>query len=296
MQFCGGEPLLARSLLPLAQRARQVHLPTRVLSNGIPVTDALAGDLRRSGVGIVQVSLDGGREIHDAIRGEGAFDRAAAGARLLVGAELELTIAATLSRLNLDQIDAVLTTAVDLGAERVAFSRLVPSGAGAELLPELLSAAQWLDAQVTMIELARRRGIALMPRDPTFNLLLGFQPGPPGRLGGCAAGANGLSVEPDGTVYPCRRLPIAIGNVFEDDLEEIWRAPLLEQLRDRDELGGACGRCRLRWACGGCRAVAYGVTGDPMAEDPQCPLRAAGARRAWSRLRQRWHRFVRENL
>jgi hypothetical protein len=35
-------------------------------------------------------------------------------------------------------------------------------------------------------------------------------------------------------------------------------------------LGGKCGRCEFRAVCGGSRARAYGVTGDPFAEDPAC--------------------------
>jgi hypothetical protein len=35
-------------------------------------------------------------------------------------------------------------------------------------------------------------------------------------------------------------------------------------------LGGRCGACELNGLCGGCRARAYGATGDVMAEDPLC--------------------------
>jgi len=297
IQLAGGEPLLARSLLPLLERARDLGVPCRVLSNGTTATPTLARDLAAAQVRIVQVSLDGDVVHHDALRGEGAFDRALAGARALAESGIEVTVAATLCRENANQIIPIINAAVDSGASRVAFSRLVPQGAGADLRDELLSPEEWLKAQVTMLEAARRRGIALMPRDPTFTLLLSG----PGRDGpvvvsGCAAGYNGLAVEPDGTVYPCRRLPIAVGNVFEDDLETLWSSPVLEALRQRDELRGACGRCDLRWRCGGCRGIAYALSGDMMGEDPQCPLRAGLAGRTWSWARRRWHRFRWENL
>jgi radical SAM protein with 4Fe4S-binding SPASM domain len=180
----------------------------------------------------------------------------------------------------------------------VAFARLVPHGAGAALRDELLTAAEWGAAQVTMVEAARRRGVALVRRDPTFGVLdgpldatsCGAAP-----VGGCAAGLNGLTVEPDGTVLPCRRLPIAIGNVFESDLDALWASPVLETLRDRDRLEGACGRCARRWSCGGCRAVAHAVHGRLMAEDPQCPARAPWPSRAAADARRRWYRFLRDN-
>ena len=34
--------------------------------------------------------------------------------------------------------------------------------------------------------------------------------------------------------------------------------------------GGKCGRCEFRSVCGGSRARAYGMTGDPFAQDPAC--------------------------
>ena len=56
-----------------------------------------------------------------------------------------------------------------------------------------------------------------------------------------------------------------------ESLREIWQTPtLFVRIRDRTALGGRCGACELNAACGGCRARAYGMTGDVMAEDPLC--------------------------
>jgi len=38
---------------------------------------------------------------------------------------------------------------------------------------------------------------------------------------------------PDGTIFPCRRLPIPIGNILKDGVYKIWYgAPLLWKLRN----------------------------------------------------------------
>jgi len=52
----------------------------------------------------------------------------------------------------------------------------------------------------------------------------------------------------------------------------------------RERLGGRCGRCPLREGCGGCRAVAWAVHGDALAEDPQCAWRPGWGERARLRL------------
>lgn len=97
-------------------------------------------------------------------------------------------------------------------------------------------------------------------------------------MGGCAAGISGLTIMPDGTLLPCRRLPVPIGNVRKDSIREIWAtSDVLNDLRDRSKYKGKCGRCD-KWAnCRGCRAIAYAYTeskgsADLMAPDPQCFL------------------------
>ena len=77
-------------------------------------------------------------------------------------------------------------------------------------------------------------------------------------MGGCAAGVSGLTILPDGTLVPCRRLYIPIGNIRKDSFREVWStSEVLEAIRDRSRYKGKCGSCR-RWAdCRGCRAIAY---------------------------------------
>ncbi len=38
----------------------------------------------------------------------------------------------------------------------------------------------------------------------------------------CSAGGNALTILHDGTIYPCRRLPLPLGNVMNDNLFEVF--------------------------------------------------------------------------
>jgi MoaA/NifB/PqqE/SkfB family radical SAM enzyme len=40
--------------------------------------------------------------------------------------------------------------------------------------------------------------------------------------GGCSVGWAGIIIDINGDVYPCRRLPLKVGNVFEKPLSEIF--------------------------------------------------------------------------
>jgi radical SAM protein with 4Fe4S-binding SPASM domain len=89
--------------------------------------------------------------------------------------------------------------------------------------------------------------------------------------GGCPAGTHYMGIRPNGDVTPCPYLPLFGGNLRERSLGEIWReSEVFVRIRDRKALGGRCGACELNGACGGCRARAYGMTGDVMAEDGLC--------------------------
>jgi len=74
-----------------------------------------------------------------------------------------------------------------------------------------------------------------------------------------------------GNVYPSGFLPIHAGNIRETPLGDIYRnAPIFKALRDTGRLEGKCGACEYKEICGGSRARAYALTGDPLAQEPCC--------------------------
>ena len=74
-----------------------------------------------------------------------------------------------------------------------------------------------------------------------------------------------------GNVYPSGFLPIHAGNIRETPLVEIYRnSPIFKALRDTARLEGKCGACEFKEICGGSRARAYALTGDPLAAEPCC--------------------------
>lgn len=89
---------------------------------------------------------------------------------------------------------------------------------------------------------------------------------------GCWIG-TWLALNAEGDVSPCGILldVLACGNVRERSLKQIVDAsPVYQSLLDRNNLQGRCGRCRYKFVCGGCRAMALFQHGDLLAEDPTC--------------------------
>ena len=92
-----------------------------------------------------------------------------------------------------------------------------------------------------------------------------------GGAGGCPAGTHYMGIRPNGDVTPCPYLPVFAGTLRSASLADLWTSSeLFTGIRHRTSLGGRCGECEMNGHCGGCRARAYGMTGDLMAEDPLC--------------------------
>jgi radical SAM protein len=84
-------------------------------------------------------------------------------------------------------------------------------------------------------------------------------------------GKGVVFVSHTGTVQPSGFLNLTAGNVRSGSLVDIYRnAPLFLRLRDETSLRGKCGDCEFKSICGGSRARAYALSGDPLRSDPYC--------------------------
>src|SRR5688500_20150897 len=82
---------------------------------------------------------------------------------------------------------------------------------------------------------------------------------------------HNMGIRLNGAVTPCPSLPAFAASLRSARLADLWTSSeLVAGLRRRASLGGRCGECEMNGHCGGCRARAYGMTGDLMAEDPLC--------------------------
>jgi AdoMet-dependent heme synthase len=274
----GGEPFLRPDFFAILEEMLAAGFDCYVLSNGTIINQERAQTLADLGVGGVQVSLEGPAGIHDAIRGRGTFKASLEGVKHLLAAGVKVSLNATLSRANADAFIDLAKIAASLGVARLGYSRLVPSGQGQAMLAQMLEPQEvkTLYEKICSLDL---KGLEIATGDPmAAQLSLAREGDDLGDIpaGGCAAGVAGLTIQADGTITPCRRLPIPLGRVGEDSLREIWAAsPVLEQLRDRSRYRGNCATCKRWSACRGCRAIAYAYAraqGNPdfLGPDPQC--------------------------
>jgi radical SAM protein with 4Fe4S-binding SPASM domain len=88
---------------------------------------------------------------------------------------------------------------------------------------------------------------------------------------GCLAGTGVSFISHRGEVFPCGYLPVEAGHIRHQSFQNVWESsPLFEEMRDPTLLGGKCGACEFLNVCSGCRARAYGMSGDYLGEEPFC--------------------------
>jgi radical SAM protein with 4Fe4S-binding SPASM domain len=288
MAFTGGEPLVREDLFELLAYAQALGFTNTLATNATLIDDEVARSLRRYGVVIGAVSLDGfDAATHDFVRGQpGTFESTLRGIRALRRAGIPLHINITAMEYNLDQLEPLMDLVDELGTAILIMYQLVPVGRG----QGIGEAALDLGANERLIRfMAHAQSVTRAIMEPVagpqyWPFLLqraGIKSGPLLRLAetvfhGCSAGRGFVYIKPNGEVWPCPFIEVSCGNVRKTPFSTIWAtAPVFEDLRRREErLKGRCGGCEYRRLCGGCRGRTLAVTGDYLAEDPSCFIHA----------------------
>jgi radical SAM protein with 4Fe4S-binding SPASM domain len=277
--FTGGEPFLRQDLFEILNYVRKCGFLTSLMSNGTLIDGDMARRISEAGVSDVQISLDGLEVTHDDLRGRGSYSRTLAGIRNLVAQGVEANINVTVSRLNMGETDELVHLAEELGVGAIAFSRLVPTGRGKGLSSEALTREEVAHFYDGLQKFKDKSKVVVTSRDPLAAIsdMAGDIPQTEMPVGGCAAGIFGVTITADGTIMPCRRMDLRVGNIKEVSFRELWvESPVLWSLRRRESYHGGCESCRYWAVCRGCRAIALAYARasgeeDYLGPDPQCP-------------------------
>jgi radical SAM protein with 4Fe4S-binding SPASM domain len=268
----GGEPLLRRDIFRIIDLALEHGLAPCVTTNGLLITDQIAREFGRRDLVWLNVSLEGATaETNDAVRGPGTFAQVMD--RLAVLREhTRFTLAFTIMRTNLGEIEACARLADTVGADTAVFRPLYPVG----------TARQHLELMPTFTEYGTALGqLALMDADvrhiDPFSPFSRHQSQSVIHQNyGCGAGNLVCSISVSGEVNPCSFLgpEFVAANVREQSLAEIWhRSAGFRRMRD---LPGSEPDTGARFA-GGCRARALVLNGSVNAPDPWITAHAASA-------------------
>ena len=303
--FTGGDPLKRPDLYELIRYCDQKGVKVAVTPSATQLlTREAIFKMKEAGVVRLGISLDGSTpEIHDAFRGfPGTWERTIQAVEWANEAGIPIQVHSTISRHNAHDLDGLCNLFERLKIVMWNVFFLVPVGRGQ--LGDLLTGEDFENVFGKIYELSHRVSFQIKTTEAMHyrRYLLehnleerkmghghpgsvprpaGYEPGAPTadartRNHGWATrrvndGKGFMFISHVGNVYPSGFLPIHAGNIRETPLADIYRhAPIFKSLRDTSQLEGKCGACEYKEICGGSRARAYAVTGDPLAQEPCC--------------------------
>jgi radical SAM protein with 4Fe4S-binding SPASM domain len=279
--FSGGEPLVREDLFELIAHAKRRGFYPIIATNATLITATVAERLKRAGTLGIAASIDSTKdEVHDSFRKkEGALKLAKEGIANAAAEGMYIQINITASKINKDELPEIISFADDLRAHVILLYQFIPTGRGLESSELELSVEEFREEILLAGMLQKNLHPVIAPVGlPQYWALHNVQRNSGRRsnvLRGCICGNGMFYIKPNGDVWPCAFVPLSGGNLREKTPEQIWNdSELFKDLRNRDNLKGICHDCSQREMCGGCRARAFGRTGDLFAEDHMCPLDA----------------------
>jgi radical SAM protein len=302
--FTGGDPLKRKDVFELIRYAADKKVSVAVTPSATPLlTREAMFKMKEAGLVRLGISLDGSTpEIHDTFRGlPGAYARTIQAIEWANEAGIPVQVHTTISRHNAHDLDNLCALFEKMAIVMWNVFFLVPVGRGQ--LDDLLSGEEFEQVFGKIYELSHRVNFQIKTTEamhyrryllqnnleerkmghghPGAEAGKSFEGGTPTRdpktrnMGWATRRVNDgkgfMFISHVGNVYPSGFLPIHAGNIRDTPLADIYRnSPIFKSLRDTSKLEGKCGACEYKEICGGSRARAYALTGDPLAQEPCC--------------------------
>ena len=294
--FSGGEPLIRKDLLELAQYATEKGMRAVISTNGTLITKEIAGKLQKIGLSYVGVSLDGLKKTHDRFRGKnGAFAAAIEGIRNCRDAGIKVGIRFTVNKHNVADVPDMFELLRKEKIERMCFYHLVYTGRGSKLREEDLTHEETRKL-IDLIAAQTKKMFddGLSPEILTVDnhadgpyLYLKMKKENPERAKeilellemneGNSSGVGIGCVSWDGEVYPDQFWRNqSLGNVRKRPFGEIWmdeKNEFLMKMKDKKKhVQGRCAGCLWLGVCAGNFRARAESEGDLWGPDPACYL------------------------
>lgn len=270
INFTGGEPFLRKDFFQLIRKAQEKRLFTfGILSNGYLPSNEELKELKNLKPKFVQISLEGDKVTNDNIRGNGSFDEICFALKTYSKIKIPLIVSFTANSQNYKQLSKVVKIARKYKVDKVWTDRYLPKDATDKLI---LTTKQTKELfEVILKEKRRSKFYPFSKTQISSHRALQFlvSGGKPYK---CSAGNELLAILPNGDIFPCRRLPIKIGNLKSDDLMSIYQTnDKLIEIHNPKNLDKNCLDCYYKENCnGGLKCLSFAKENDYNKKDLNC--------------------------
>ncbi len=283
----GGDPLRRPDLYELIDEAVSLGIEVSITPAATQnLTREVIETLRAHRIQSLGLSLDGSNaRSHEAVRGvPGCFDWTMNAARYAAELDMPIQVNTLVAAETADDLPAIFDLLLTQRVMRWSLFFLIGVGRGRMLEP--VSPERGEDIMRWSLNLARAAPFAMKTTEaPSYRRIaleeMRAHNMPPEAIRsssvyrgfGIRDGNGIVFVSNTGDICPAGFLPLALGNVRDNPLPEMYRdEPTFRALHDANTFKGKCGECEYRVICGGSRARAFAATGDPLESDPFCPF------------------------
>lgn len=231
--LAGGEPMLRRGVITAAAGTQNILFP--IFTNGTFIDDKYLELFDKNRNLVPVISIEGEKEITDARRGEGIYDRLISNMNKLHDKGLIFGASVTVTTQNIEEVttEHFLKTLSDRGCKAVIFVEFVPvTDDSTELAPKDRE-REYLASKIGQLR-----------RTHPEMVYISF-PGDEKSSGGCVAAGRGFfHINSHGGAEPCPFSPYSDVNIRNTSLKDALHSPLFMALRDgdilRDDHEGGC--------------------------------------------------------
>lgn len=267
----GGEPLNEKKrILEIASFAKAQNIRVRLVTRGWELNKKLCGELKESGVTRIQIGLDSSGKIayvdskqnkwdtcHSWLRDDmKGFQKTVNAIEIAINAELNVSIRYSACKSNLDDICNTYRLVSSLGVSKFKFRLLFPDGrAKKSLTQELISGKDLAKAQHNLILASANNKTEVEITQPCIYKL-------PDRITkdknsyaynsfkqACSCGTIAAYIDSNGDVKYCLFDESILGNIFNDEIINVWNSGSADQARELrcplDRSGNSCSSFKL---------------------------------------------------
>ena len=271
INLTGGEPLCSPYFFKLLDEFKKdKDLYTfSILTNGTLITDEIAKRISEYNPEYVQVSLEGGKKTNDYIRGKNVYKKVSTAIKYLKKYNIFVSISFTATKINYNEFPQVVKFAEKHNVDNVWSDRYIPLNENADVDLQMAKedTANYLrimEDERIRLKLKRSKTNIAMYRALQFQMTNDYPYT-------CTAGKSLLTVMENGDLVPCRRMPIVVGNLLNDNMYDLYKnSQILKELQN-DTTPDDCKKCEYSTKCsGGLKCLTYAIYKDLNHKDVGC--------------------------
>lgn len=255
ISFTGGDPFMFPDFISLFEYARRKGFSCDIFTNALYLADHpdTMDKIVKLRPQAFYISLYGANSIiHDEITSiPGSFDKTLKSIKKLRASQIPVISNVMILKNNAKELPQIANLAKELDIEyRVGISLIYKNNGSDSPMAYFVNDKEIIK-EILTIEKDRFYSID-QPIDAEKGSFF------------CGAGRTSLSIAPDGTVYPCISLKIALGNAFDNSIGLIWQSPKRKNLLKLLSWDNAhnCQSCEYVDKCPHCVGISQAETGD----------------------------------